>query len=129
MKSKGDNQTSNQPTNQLFNIDDLQKANKAGSGDVKGNDGGEDGGGPAVSAGTPPVSPTSWNDLARDGFVGSVGKTPLIRLRGPSEETGCNILAKVGGHMPDTMFLLAAGSLRHAHTQHTHIHIHTNTHT
>lgn len=30
----------------------------------------------------------------RDGFVGSIGNTPLIRLRGPSEATGCEILAK-----------------------------------
>src|SRR6185437_2145255 len=29
-----------------------------------------------------------------DGFVGSVGNTPLIRLRGVSEETGCEILGK-----------------------------------
>ncbi len=30
----------------------------------------------------------------RDGFVGSIGNTPLIRLRGPSEATGCEILGK-----------------------------------
>ncbi len=30
----------------------------------------------------------------RDGFVGSVGNTPLIRLNGPSEATGCEILGK-----------------------------------
>ena len=29
-----------------------------------------------------------------DGFVGSVGNTPLIRLKGVSEETGCEILGK-----------------------------------
>src|SRR5512145_3236128 len=30
----------------------------------------------------------------RDGFVGAIGNTPLIRLRGPSEATGCNVLGK-----------------------------------
>jgi len=30
----------------------------------------------------------------RDGFVGAVGNTPLIRLRGASQLTGCNILGK-----------------------------------
>src|SRR6201992_1779464 len=29
-----------------------------------------------------------------DGFAGSVGNTPLIRLRAVSEETGCQILGK-----------------------------------
>jgi cysteine synthase A len=29
-----------------------------------------------------------------DGFVGAAGNTPLIRLRGVSEETGCEILGK-----------------------------------
>src|SRR3989337_2532374 len=29
-----------------------------------------------------------------DGFVGSIGNTPLIRLRGPSALTGCEILGK-----------------------------------
>src|SRR5437870_7891333 len=42
----------------------------------------------------------------RDGFVGSVGKTPLIKLRRPSEETGCTILGKAeflnpGGSVKD----------------------------
>jgi len=42
----------------------------------------------------------------RDGFVGSVGNTPLIRLRGASELTGCNILGKAeflnpGGSVKD----------------------------
>jgi cysteine synthase A len=41
-----------------------------------------------------------------DGFAGSVGHTPLIRLRGVSEETGCDILAKAefmnpGGSVKD----------------------------
>ncbi len=30
----------------------------------------------------------------RDGFVGTIGNTPLIRLRRASEETGCEILGK-----------------------------------
>ena len=30
----------------------------------------------------------------RDGLVGSVGWTPLIKLKGVSEETGCNILGE-----------------------------------
>lgn len=42
----------------------------------------------------------------RDGFVGTIGNTPLIRLRGPSEATGCNILGKAeflnpGGSVKD----------------------------
>jgi len=40
------------------------------------------------------------------GFVGAVGNTPLIRLRGPSELTGCEILGKAefmnpGGSVKD----------------------------
>jgi cysteine synthase A len=30
----------------------------------------------------------------RDGFVGTIGNTPLIRLKRLSEETGCEILGK-----------------------------------
>ncbi len=30
----------------------------------------------------------------RDGFVATIGNTPLIRLKGPSEATGCTILGK-----------------------------------
>ncbi|MEE8517075.1 MAG: cysteine synthase A, partial [Alphaproteobacteria bacterium] len=30
----------------------------------------------------------------RDGFIGTIGNTPLIRLRQVSEDTGCEILAK-----------------------------------
>src|SRR5258708_34699362 len=30
----------------------------------------------------------------RDGFIDTIGNTPLIRLRGPSEATGCTILGK-----------------------------------
>jgi cysteine synthase A len=42
----------------------------------------------------------------RDGFVGTIGNTPLIRLRGPSAFTGCNILGKAeflnpGGSVKD----------------------------
>ena len=42
----------------------------------------------------------------RDGFVESIGRTPLIRLRGPSELTGCEILGKAeflnpGGSVKD----------------------------
>jgi cysteine synthase A len=41
-----------------------------------------------------------------EGFLGSVGNTPLIRLRGISEETGCDILGKAefmnpGGSVKD----------------------------
>src|SRR6059058_2363156 len=41
-----------------------------------------------------------------DGFTGSVGNTPLIKLRGVSEETGCEILGKAefmnpGGSVKD----------------------------
>ena len=42
----------------------------------------------------------------RDGFVGSIGNTPLIRLRAASESTGCTILGKAeflnpGGSVKD----------------------------
>src|SRR5260370_35933071 len=42
----------------------------------------------------------------RDGFVGTVGKTQLIKLRRASEETGCTILGKAeflnpGGSVKD----------------------------
>ena len=42
----------------------------------------------------------------KEGFVGTVGNTPLIRLRGLSEETGCEILGKAeflnpGGSVKD----------------------------
>jgi len=42
----------------------------------------------------------------RDGFIGAVGNTPLIRLRSLSEETGCEILGKAefmnpGGSVKD----------------------------
>ena len=39
-------------------------------------------------------------------FVSSIGNTPLIKLRGPSEKTGCNIYGKAeflnpGGSVKD----------------------------
>ena len=42
----------------------------------------------------------------RDGMVGTIGNTPLIRLRGASEATGCNVLGKAeflnpGGSVKD----------------------------
>jgi len=42
----------------------------------------------------------------RDGFVGTVGNTPLVKLIGPSRETGCEILGKAeflnpGGSVKD----------------------------
>jgi cysteine synthase len=42
----------------------------------------------------------------RDGFIGSIGNTPLIRLEGPSKATGCNIPGKAeflnpGGSVKD----------------------------
>jgi cysteine synthase len=42
----------------------------------------------------------------RDGFIGSIGNTPLIRLHGPSKLTGCSILGKAeflnpGGSVKD----------------------------
>ena len=42
----------------------------------------------------------------RDGFVDSVGNTPLIKLRKASEQTGCTILGKAeflnpGGSVKD----------------------------
>jgi cysteine synthase len=44
--------------------------------------------------------------VMREGFVGSIGNTPLIRLRRVSEETGCQVLAKAefmnpGGSVKD----------------------------
>jgi cysteine synthase A len=42
----------------------------------------------------------------REGFTGAIGNTPLIRLRGPSDATGCEILGKAeyanpGGSVKD----------------------------
>ena len=46
----------------------------------------------------------------RDGFVDSVGNTPLIKLRKASEQTGCTILGKAeflnpGGSVKDSCLL------------------------
>jgi cysteine synthase A len=59
----------------------------------------------------------------RDGFVGSIGNTPLVKLRRASEETGCTILGKAeflnpGGSVKDRAALAiikdaeARGTLR-----------------
>ncbi|MEO1193683.1 MAG: cysteine synthase A [Pseudomonadota bacterium] len=59
----------------------------------------------------------------KDGFVGTIGQTPLIKLKGPSEATGCTILGKAeflnpGGSVKDRAALAivqaaeAAGTLR-----------------
>ena len=42
----------------------------------------------------------------KDGFIGTIGNTPLIRLRRASEQTGCDILGKAeflnpGGSVKD----------------------------
>jgi cysteine synthase A len=42
----------------------------------------------------------------RDGLIGTIGNTPLVRLRGPSQSTGCEILGKAeflnpGGSVKD----------------------------
>src|SRR6476619_6152053 len=42
----------------------------------------------------------------RNGLIGAIGNTPLIRLRGPSQATGCEILGKAeflnpGGSVKD----------------------------
>ncbi len=41
----------------------------------------------------------------KQGFVGTIGNTPLIRLNSFSEETGCEILGKAG-------FLNPGGSVK-----------------
>ncbi|PRP83797.1 cysteine synthase-like [Planoprotostelium fungivorum] len=51
------------------------------------------------------IAKNAWAG-ARDGFNGSVGRTPLVRLNKLSDETGCNILAKAelqnpGGSVKD----------------------------
>ena len=55
----------------------------------------------------------------RDGLVGAIGNTPLIRLRGPSEATGCEILGKAeflnpGGSVKDRagLYLILDGEQR-----------------
>ncbi|KJE96398.1 cysteine synthase [Capsaspora owczarzaki ATCC 30864] len=64
-------------------------------------------------ASTAAAPPGVWTDSWRDGIVGTVGKTPLIRLQKASEVTGCNILAKAeyancGGSVKDraALFLI-----------------------
>lgn len=47
-----------------------------------------------------PQRDEGWGDVVRDGFVGTVGKTPLIRLNSLSEATGCEILAKAEWMQP-----------------------------
>jgi cysteine synthase A len=59
----------------------------------------------AVGNSQPPDWVSRGMDI-RDGFAGSVGNTPLIRLRRISEETGCEILGKAefmnpGGSVKD----------------------------
>ena len=55
----------------------------------------------------------------RDGYCGTVGDTPLIRLRRVSEETGCTILGKAeflnpGGSVKDraALFIVLAAEER-----------------
>jgi len=43
----------------------------------------------------------------REGFVGSIGNTPLIRLATLSKETGCDILGKAG--FPHSLRALVPG--------------------
>ncbi|WDT79996.1 MAG: pyridoxal-phosphate dependent enzyme [Candidatus Manganitrophus sp.] len=55
----------------------------------------------------------------RDNVLDLIGGTPLIRLKGPSEATGCNILGKAeflnpGGSIKDRT---ALGIIRHAEKQ------------
>ena len=47
------------------------------------------------------------NKIIND-FVGAIGNTPLIKLNGPSEESGCNIYGKAeflnpGGSIKDKL--------------------------
>ena len=49
----------------------------------------------------------------RDGFIGSVGNTPLIKLRRASEETGCTILGKAEFLNPGGSVKDRAGALHH----------------
>src|SRR5688572_800668 len=55
----------------------------------------------------------------RNGLVEAIGNTPLIRLRGPSELTGCDILGKAeflnpGGSVKDRagLYLILDGERR-----------------
>ena len=54
----------------------------------------------------------------RDGFIGSIGNTPLIRLEGPSKATGCNILGKAeflnpGGSVKDRAAIAIVRDAKH----------------
>jgi cysteine synthase A len=60
---------------------------------------------PLVSAPAIPAAESEAMDI-RDGFVGTIGNTPLIKLRRASEATGCTILGKAeflnpGGSVKD----------------------------
>eukprot|EP00123_Amoebidium_parasiticum_P000819 comp11719_c1_seq1/m.6298 comp11719_c1_seq1/g.6298 ORF comp11719_c1_seq1/g.6298 comp11719_c1_seq1/m.6298 type:complete len:370 (-) comp11719_c1_seq1:443-1552(-) len=58
----------------------------------------------AFSTSSPRLSQV-WQDYPRDGMVGTVGKTPLIRLKSISDAIGRNVLAKAE-------FLNAGGSVK-----------------
>src|ERR1700730_1378686 len=54
----------------------------------------------------PAATPGMADMDTRDGFIDTIGNTPLIRLRGASEATGCTILGKAeflnpGGSVKD----------------------------
>src|ERR1041385_3381814 len=53
----------------------------------------------------------------RDGFIGAIGNTPLIKLKRASELTGCTILGKAeflnpGGSVKDRVGLALVGNAR-----------------
>ncbi|ELR18853.1 uncharacterized protein ACA1_036870, partial [Acanthamoeba castellanii str. Neff] len=48
---------------------------------------------------------STFNNGLVEGFPGAVGNTPLIKLRGLSEETGCEILGKAEFMKYATLFL------------------------
>jgi cysteine synthase A len=55
-----------------------------------------------------------------DGFIGAVGNTPLIRLNGASDETGCEILGKAefmnpGGSVKDRAAVAIVAAAERAH--------------
>jgi cysteine synthase len=54
----------------------------------------------------------------RDGFIGAIGNTPLVRLNGPSEATGCEIYGKAeyanpGGSVKDRAALYIVRDAEH----------------
>ena len=58
---------------------------------------------------------TEMNNIYNN-FVDGIGNTPLIRLNGPSKETGCNIFGKAeylnpGGSIKDKEIIHAANKL------------------